>query len=131
MRPIGACITGFARKEKLSKRHERRETLGSKLEAEGGPTGVDVLVAVEASGFNRDQPSDHVREQLIQHQSLAISVVHKHSISCGIWFGTRGSEVQILSPRPSYPAETAALLDPRSSLIAERWVLFGSNKRLS
>ncbi len=38
--------------------------------------------------------------QLKQNKSLGISKFQEISISARIWFGTRGSEVQILSPRP-------------------------------
>ena len=41
-----------------------------------------------------------VRPQSVQHQSIKNNKIPQISISNGIWFGTRGSEVQILSPRP-------------------------------
>ncbi len=38
--------------------------------------------------------------QAAQYKSLGITAFHQISPRAGIWFGTRGSEVQILSPRP-------------------------------
>jgi hypothetical protein len=38
--------------------------------------------------------------QTVQYQSITTNKIPQISISTGIWFGTRGSEVQILSPRP-------------------------------
>src|ERR1039457_1210817 len=38
--------------------------------------------------------------QQVQYQSLKNNKFQQVSPSIGIWFGTRGSEVQILSPRP-------------------------------
>jgi hypothetical protein len=40
--------------------------------------------------------------QQLQHQSLGNNKILQVSIGNGIWFGTRGSEVQILSPRPIF-----------------------------
>jgi hypothetical protein len=39
--------------------------------------------------------------QTIQHQSLTTNKIPLISTGSRIWFGTRGSEVQILSPRPN------------------------------
>ena len=61
---------------------------------------VDDFVAVKAHDFNKVQQASISRPQQIQQQPLAINKIQQVSISFGIWFGTRGSEVQILSPRP-------------------------------
>src|ERR1035441_7750963 len=54
-------------------------------------------------------PENHKIQQLstsgmqqVQYQSLRINRFQQLSPSDGIWFGTRGSEVQILSPRPIF-----------------------------
>src|SRR6266849_6897249 len=56
--------------------------------------------AVKASGFNKSQQLSTSGSQQVQHQSVTNSKFQHISTSIGIWFGTRGSEVQILSPRP-------------------------------
>jgi hypothetical protein len=61
---------------------------------------VDDFVADKALDFNQDQLISTDRPQQIQQQSLRSHRILQVSISSGIWFGTRGSEVQILSPRP-------------------------------
>jgi hypothetical protein len=66
----------------------------------GAAWPVDDFVAVKAHDFNRDQQNSTSRPQQVQHQSLGINRILQISIRSGIWFGTRGSEVQILSPRP-------------------------------
>ncbi len=58
--------------------------------------------AVEASGLNRIQQHSTSNPQQVQQQSVGDSRILQVSISTGIWFGTRGSEVQILSPRPFF-----------------------------
>src|SRR5664279_6394199 len=40
--------------------------------------------------------------QRFPYQSLTFHLFPQISIGAGIWFGTRGSEVQILSPRPIF-----------------------------
>jgi hypothetical protein len=57
-------------------------------------------VAVKASKNHRVQQRLRNRPQQVQYQSVASSKFQQVSISFGTWFGTRGSEVQILSPRP-------------------------------
>jgi len=61
---------------------------------------VDDFVAVKAHDFNRVQSLSITRPQQVQQQSLGSHRILQVSITHGIWFGTRGSEVQILSPRP-------------------------------
>ncbi len=61
---------------------------------------VGKIVAVRALSFNRIHCVSNTSAQLIQQQSLGNSKIQQISISLGIWFGTRVSEVQILSPRP-------------------------------
>ena len=61
---------------------------------------VDDFVAAKALEFNRIQHTSILRLQQAQQQSLRIHRILQISIGFGIWFGTRGSEVQILSPRP-------------------------------
>ena len=57
---------------------------------------------MQASNFNKSQQLSTSRSQQVQHQSLRNNKFQQDSISAGIWFGTRGSEVQILSPRPLF-----------------------------
>jgi hypothetical protein len=54
----------------------------------------------KASNFNKLQQLSTSGLQAVQHQTVTILEIPQVSISPGIWFGTRGSEVQILSPRP-------------------------------
>jgi hypothetical protein len=61
---------------------------------------VDDFVAVKALSFNKVQQSSTRRPQTVQQQSLRNNKNPQISIRLGTWFGTRGSEVQILSPRP-------------------------------
>ena len=56
---------------------------------------VDDFVVMKASKFNGiQQPSDSGL-QFIQQQAFAIHRIQSISIGLGIWFATRGSEVQI------------------------------------
>jgi hypothetical protein len=57
-------------------------------------------VAVEASENITKPQHSAVPLQAIQSKSLNRTVFLENSIRPLIWFGTRGSEVQILSPRP-------------------------------
>jgi hypothetical protein len=57
---------------------------------------------VRALGFNRIHQISTTSVQLVQQQSLEDTNFLQISISLGIWFGTRGLEVQILSPRPFF-----------------------------
>jgi len=61
---------------------------------------VDDFVAVKAHDFNRVQQLSTSSPQQVQQQSLGTYWILQVSISLRIWFGTRGLEVQILSPRP-------------------------------
>jgi hypothetical protein len=59
-------------------------------------------VAVKASNFNKEQQVSTSGRQQVQYQSLENLKFQQSSIGFGIWFGTRGLEVQILSPRPIF-----------------------------
>jgi hypothetical protein len=59
---------------------------------------VDDFVAAKALSFNKVQQSSTRRPQTVLQQSLRNNKNPQISIRFGIWFGTRGSEVQILSP---------------------------------
>ena len=61
---------------------------------------VDDFVTVRASMFNANQQLSTRSVQQVQHQSVRNYRFQQISLTCEIWFGTRGSEVQILSPRP-------------------------------
>jgi len=61
---------------------------------------VGKIVAAKASDFNKEQQTSTSGKQQVQYQSLRNNKFQQVSIGFGIWFGTRGSEVQILSPRP-------------------------------
>ena len=61
---------------------------------------VDDFVAAGAHEFNRVQQISTTRHQQVPQQSLGNNKILQVSITTEIWFGTRGSEVQILSPRP-------------------------------
>jgi hypothetical protein len=60
------------------------------------------IEAVKALDFNRIQRASGSSAQVISQQSLRNNKILQISISGGIWFRTRGSEVQILSPRPMF-----------------------------
>ena len=62
-------------------------------------TAVDDFEAVGTSKFNKIQVNSSSSPQQIQHEPLENDEILQVSIIDGIWFGTRGSEVQILSPR--------------------------------
>ncbi len=76
-----------------------RQTTSEEAPVSGAPI-VGKIVAVRALDFNRIHQVSNTNTQLIPQQSLENAQILQISISCGIWFGTRGSEVQILSPRP-------------------------------
>jgi hypothetical protein len=61
---------------------------------------VGNFATVKASNFNKLQQLLTARPQAVQYQPVTIFKIQSISIILGIWFGTRGSEVQILSPRP-------------------------------
>src|SRR5208337_513487 len=56
--------------------------------------------SLESAAYTTFQQNSTSSLQLPQQQSLKITTFQQISPSIGIWFGTRGSEVQILSPRP-------------------------------
>jgi hypothetical protein len=64
--------------------------------------GVGKIEAAKASNFNKEQEISTGCSQKIQYQSVRNNKFQQVSIPLGIWFGTRGSEVQILSPRPIF-----------------------------
>ena len=57
-------------------------------------------VAVKAIKNHKVQQLSTNGMQQVQYQSIGNNRIPQGSIRIGIWFGTRGSEVQILSPRP-------------------------------
>src|SRR5690242_15140208 len=61
---------------------------------------VDDFVAVKASKSHKVQRTSTSGPQQVQYQSVKNYKIPQRSIGNRIWFGTRGSEVQILSPRP-------------------------------
>jgi hypothetical protein len=63
-------------------------------------TVVD-FVAAKASRILKAQQLSTSGLQQVQYQSLKNRKIQQISIRLGIWFGIRGSEVQILSPRPN------------------------------
>ena len=71
-----------------------------------GVTPLDCrrFCAEKASDFNKSQQLSTSGPLEVQYQSLGNNKFQQVSISVGIWFGTRGSEVQILSPRPLFSA---------------------------
>ena len=58
------------------------------------------FVAVAPPTFTAFHKKSTSGLQLAQQQSLRITAFQQTSPGIEIWFGTRGSEVQILSPRP-------------------------------
>src|ERR1700681_2224056 len=62
--------------------------------------GVDNFVAAKAPNFNKVLQSSTSEQQRVQQELLRNNKKPETSTRLGIWFGTRGSEVQILSPRP-------------------------------
>src|SRR5690242_16750022 len=60
------------------------------------------FVAADSSGFNRTQQPATSSPQQVQQESVRINRIQQVSIRYFPWFGTRGSEVQILSPRPIF-----------------------------
>ncbi len=77
---------------------------------------VGKIEAVEALCFHKLQLASTTEPQLIQQESLGNNRILRVSISIGIWFGTRGSEVQILSPRPFQIKDLRAELGRDSSV---------------
>src|SRR6266536_1727343 len=70
---------------------------------------------VKAPNFTNFQHRSTTGPQRFQQQSVKINRTHLFSISYEIRFGTRGSEVQILSPRP--------LFSLTFSTLTRRWPL--------
>jgi hypothetical protein len=62
--------------------------------------GVGNFADVKASRSIKTQRLSMSGSQQLQYQSDRNNRFHRVSKRAGIWFGTRGSEVQILSPRP-------------------------------
>ena len=63
-------------------------------------TDVVDFVAVKAPGINAEPQLSRAWPRRVQSKAVKITRFRQTSISREIWFGTRGSEVQILSPRP-------------------------------
>src|SRR5205823_11600279 len=58
---------------------------------------VDDFVAAKAPDFHRIQQLSTSGAETVQHESVTNNKFQPISIIHGSWFGTRGSEVQILS----------------------------------
>jgi len=65
---------------------------------------VDDIVAVRASKGSMKPQLSITRPQIIQYKTVKNTIFQQISITCRNWFGTRGSEVRILSPRPINPS---------------------------
>ena len=63
---------------------------------------VGDFVAVRTSRNHRVLQLSTSDVQQVQYQSIKNNRIPQSSTRFGIWFGTRGSEVQILSPRPIF-----------------------------
>jgi len=59
--------------------------------------------------FQQSATNLNAKPQTTQYQSNTINKILQVSTGFGIWFGTRGSEVQILSPRPIIPKQLIGL----------------------
>src|SRR5580658_426408 len=79
----------------------RHRSFCQRLEdARGLPSDVVEIVAVKAL-WNYSEPQLSIAwPQRVQSKTVNFTRFQHTSTSCKIWFGTRGSEVQILSPRP-------------------------------
>jgi hypothetical protein len=80
---------------------------------------VDDFVSVKASDFNKLQQLSASGPQQVQYQSFKNIDFQQTSIRVGIWFGTRGSEVQILSPRPILSTTYKRFLSPALSDVGD------------
>jgi S1-C subfamily serine protease len=80
---------------------------------EGKIATVVEIVTVKASKNLKLQQISTTGTQQVPYQSVTNLNFQQISITYGIWFGTRGSEVQILSPRPDvnarFPANCSGL----------------------
>jgi hypothetical protein len=63
---------------------------------------VAEIVAVKAPWSNSEPQLSTIWPQLVQFKTVIFTRFQQISISGKNWFGTRGSEVQILSPRPMF-----------------------------
>ena len=78
---------------------------------------VGKIEAVEALCFHKLQQTSTTEPQLIQQESVGNNKILRVSITSGIWFGTRGSEVQILSPRPIFSSRYSVFTNrPKTSV---------------
>jgi len=71
-------------------------------ESKTGIFAVDEIEAVKAHRITKIQSASISDPQLLQFKALNNNWNLRISITVRIWFGTRGSEVQILSPRPLF-----------------------------
>ena len=69
---------------------------------EGKSRSVGKFVTVKAPENFKIQQFSTSGLQQVPYESLAPNRFPQVSVTFGIWFGTRGSEVQILSPRPIF-----------------------------
>ena len=67
-----------------------------------GMQAVGDFVSVESSKINKAQQVSTSGSQQVPQRSLGTNKIQQVSIVAETWFGTRGSEVQILSPRPIF-----------------------------
>ena len=65
-------------------------------------TTVSRKGALQALRNNTEPQHSTTRLQIIQYKTVKNNEFQQISITSRIWFGTRGSEVQILSPRPFF-----------------------------
>jgi len=95
--------------------HREEQTAGvdtQTVSREGSPHATVVEIEAEkASKINKFQQASTSSPQRIQPKAVGIRRKQQISITGGIWFGTRGSEVQILSPRPMFSSTYTAFLD--------------------
>ena len=84
---------------------------------------VDDFVAVKASKSHKVQRTSTSGLQQVQYQSVKNYKIPQRSIGDRIWFGTRGSEVQILSPRPFIFKQIHAFKSPENSGVGKNVTL--------
>jgi hypothetical protein len=87
------------------------------------PADCRRFCAEKASDFNKSQQLSTSGVQQVQYQSVKNNKLQQNSIGFGIWFGTRGSEVQILSPRPFFSAAYSYVGKPKSTHLVLAQVL--------
>jgi len=76
-------------------------------------------VSAKAPDFYKSQQLSTSGPQQVQYQSLKNKKSQQIPIDYGIWFGTRGSEVQILSPRPFIFSDLHAFKIPKNPAVGK------------